>query len=68
MAEFYVEINAQSNGDHVVHKSDCAHLPAKEAIQYLGAISNCNSALKKAGQLFRQVSGCAHCSVSYPTT
>jgi hypothetical protein len=68
MAEFYVEKNAQSNGDHVVHRADCAHLPAKEAIQYLGAISNCNSALKKAGQLFKQVNGCTYCSVSGHTT
>lgn len=67
MAEFYVEVNAQSNGDHVVHKADCDHLPGKEAIQYLGAISNCNSALKKAAQLFRQVNGCTYCATTCHT-
>ncbi|MGR8933140.1 MAG: hypothetical protein ACU837_01970 [Gammaproteobacteria bacterium] len=65
MAEFYVEKIAQSNGEHVVHKSDCSLLPSHETLQYLGAISNCDSALKKAGQFYRQVNGCAHCSVSY---
>ena len=53
MAEFYVEKIAQNNGEHVVHKSDCSLLPSQDAIQYLGAISNCDSALKKAGQFFR---------------
>ena len=61
MAEFYVERVAQSNGDHIVHKSDCSLLPSKEAMQYLGAISNSNSALKKANQTFRQVNGCSQC-------
>ena len=62
MAEFYVEIIAQSNGEHLVHKSGCSFLPAKEAIQYVGSISNFDSALKKANQTFRQVNGCSHCA------
>jgi len=64
MAEFYVEISAQSNGDHVVHKSNCSLLPAKDAIHYLGAISNAASALKKANQSFKQVCGCSHCATA----
>ena len=61
MAEFYVEITAQGNGDHLVHKADCSLLPAKNAIHYLGAISNSDSALKKAGGVYRQVNGCSQC-------
>jgi hypothetical protein len=64
MAEFYVEINAQENGEHIVHNATCSHLPAKEVIQYLGAISNCASALKKASERFKQVNGCPHCAVA----
>lgn len=63
MAEFFVEKLAQNSGYHVVHKSDCALLPkSKEAIHYLGSISTCKSALKKAGELFKPVNGCAECS------
>ncbi|MGR9045398.1 MAG: hypothetical protein ACU83N_08885 [Gammaproteobacteria bacterium] len=61
MAEFYIELNPQGNGDHVVHNSECSKLPAKEAVQYLGSISNCTSALKKAAERFKQVNGCSQC-------
>jgi hypothetical protein len=67
MAEFYVEINAQGNGDHIVHKSDCSALPSKEAIRYLGAIASCSSAVKKAGGIYKQVNGCSQCSVACHT-
>ena len=64
MAEFYVEINAQDNGEHIVHKSNCTSLPEKDSILYLGAISNRDSALKKAGQKYRLVNGCSHCLIA----
>ena len=64
MAEFYVEINAQENGDHMVHNANCSHLPAQDVIRYLGSISHCASALKKAGERFKQVNGCPHCAVT----
>lgn len=62
MAEFYVEINAQSNGDHFVHRAECSQLPAKNTIRYLGSIASCASAIKKAAESFKQVNGCPHCS------
>jgi hypothetical protein len=61
MAEFYVEKAAQSNGGHIVHKSNCSVLPSQDAVIYLGAISNSGSALKKAGQTFKQIDSCSHC-------
>lgn len=68
MAEFYVEINAQDNGEHVVHISECSLLPSKETMQYLGSISNTKSAVKKAAELLRkQASGCSHCTPAYQT-
>ncbi len=36
MGIYYVNKNAQSNGDHEVHKSDCAWLPEVENRKYLG--------------------------------
>ena len=62
MAEFYVEINAQENGVHVVHNASCSSLPAKESISYLGSIASCTSALKKAAERFKQVDGCPQCA------
>jgi len=68
MAEFYIEINAQPNGDHVVHRSDCSMLPAKDGISYLGSISTCTSAVKKAAERFKQVNGCPQCASTCHTT
>ena len=65
MAEFYVEITPQDNGLHVVHNADCSALPGKEAIYYLGSISNFTSALKKASERFIKVNGCSHCAAAY---
>jgi len=67
MAEFYVELNTQENGDHVVHTSTCSLLPSREVLRYLGSISNTKSAVKKAGEHLTQVNGCAHCTPSYQT-
>ncbi|MGR9073227.1 MAG: hypothetical protein ACU833_09210 [Gammaproteobacteria bacterium] len=64
MAEFYVEIHAGVNGDHVVHTANCSHLPEKEAVHYLGSISNCASAVKKAGERFKQANGCPYCAIT----
>lgn len=64
MAEFYIEINAQANGDHVVHRAECSILPAKETIRYLGSIASSASALKKAAESFRQVNGCPQCATT----
>ena len=61
MAEFYVETITQDNGDHLVHNANCSNLPAKNLTKYLGAISNSGSALKKANEWFKVVSGCTQC-------
>ncbi|MGR8930275.1 MAG: hypothetical protein ACU836_06505 [Gammaproteobacteria bacterium] len=61
MAEFYVETNPQTNGDHVVHRIECSLLPAKDTISYLGSIASGASAIKKAAERFKQVNGCPQC-------
>lgn len=67
MAEFYVETTPRENGEHVVHNATCGELPAKDSIQYLGAISNCASAVKKAGERFKPVNGCPICATTCHT-
>lgn len=64
MAEFYIETNAQTNGDHIVHKANCSLLPSKDEIRYLGSIASCASALKKAAESFKQVNGCPQCATT----
>ncbi|QPK64164.1 hypothetical protein IVG45_04100 [Methylomonas sp. LL1] len=64
MAEFYIETNAQPNGDHIVHNANCSLLPAKDAIRYLGSIASCASAVKKAAESFKQVNGCPQCATT----
>ena len=48
MALYYVNKNAQSNGDHEVHKTGCSWLPKTENRIYLGDFSSCSLAVTKA--------------------
>ncbi len=64
MAEFYIELNPNDNGDHVVHDAGREHLPSRDGLRYPGTICNCMSAVKKALQRFKQVTGCVRCSVT----
>lgn len=62
MARYYVNQNAQSNGDHEVHVQGCSWLPAPANRIFLGEHANCWSAVLAARQVYRQADGCAHCS------
>ena len=41
MARYYVNTNAQENGDHEVHKEGCYWLPMPHNLIYLGNFSTC---------------------------
>ena len=60
MNSYSVNRNAQSNGDHEVHKSTCPYFPSNPI--HLGNHSNCESAVEAARKHFSQVDGCATCS------
>ena len=62
MNRYYVNKNAQSNGDHEVHKTGCSWLPKPENRIYLGLFYSCYSAVAEARKHYTQVNGCAHCS------
>lgn len=68
MAYYYVNKNAQSNGDHEVHKSGCSFMPKLENRIYLGDFSNCNTAVREAEKRYTQVNGCIYCSRSCHTS
>jgi hypothetical protein len=59
---YYVNKNAQSNGDHEVHKTGCVYMPADSNRQYLGDFSNCQDAVKEAKRFYSQSNGCNTCS------
>ncbi|NAS31992.1 hypothetical protein GTQ40_13485 [Flavobacteriaceae bacterium R38] len=62
MADYYVNDNIQSNGDHEVHKENCYWLSFVLNKTYLGNHSTCHSAIKEAKKTYPQSNGCYFCS------
>ena len=62
MTNYYVNEEAQPNGDHEVHTKNCDYLPEIQNRKYLGVFSNCHKAVKEAEKHFAQVNGCYYCS------
>jgi len=62
MALYYVNKNAQSNGDHEVHKSGCQFMPDPENRLYLGDFPSCHGAVREAKKYYPQSNGCYFCS------
>ncbi|MFW5498593.1 MULTISPECIES: hypothetical protein [unclassified Maridesulfovibrio] len=62
MARYYVNRNAQSNGDHEVHKLGCNYMPKEENRLYLGEFSSCHQAVAEARKYYAQSNGCYYCS------
>ena len=62
MELYYVNKNAQPNGDHEVHKSNCVFLPTLENRQYLGYFNDCHEAVKEAKKFYPYTAdGCHYC-------
>ncbi len=61
MASHYVNKNAQSNGDHEVHKTGCSWLPEVRNRIFLGDFASCGPAVSKAKSYYGQVNGCYYC-------
>lgn len=62
MAKYYVNKNAQSNGDHEVHKDGCDWMPNETNRKYLGNFDNCEDAVKAAKKDDPKADGCKYCS------
>jgi hypothetical protein len=60
MEEYFVNTNAQPNGDHEVHKRGCRWMPISPIA--LGYHSGCFSAVQAAKRYYTQSNGCAFCS------
>ena len=68
MAKYYVNENAQSNGDHEVHKDRCSHMPYLTNRTYLGGFTNCRDAVREAKKLYSTANGCYYCAYECHTT
>ena len=68
MAVYYVNKNAQANGDHEVHTPGCSWLPNVDNRIYLGDFVACHPAVTEAREYYSQVNGCYYCSNACHTT
>lgn len=66
MSHYYVNKNAQSNGDHEVHKQGCSWMPTD--YYYLGDFDNCQDAVKAAKKIYPKSNGCYYCSFACHTS
>lgn len=64
---YYVNDNAQPNGDHEVHKDGCGWLAMAISKSYLGYYSTCGEAVIVAKRKYWQSNGCAYCSAACHT-
>jgi hypothetical protein len=63
VAKYYVNTQAQSNGDHEVHKAGCAWMPDPKNRKDLGEFTSCEGAVKDAKKTYpKTANGCKHCS------
>ena len=65
MKKYYVNNQAQANGDHEVHHEYCTYLPQNKT--FLGDFADCRLAVKAAEKYYRQVNGCLTCSTECHT-
>lgn len=62
MALYYVNKNAQANGDHEVHTTGCSFMPDKDNRIYLGDFATCAPAVREAKSYYPQCNGCYYCA------
>lgn len=62
MPKYYVNRNAQDNGDHEVHKEGCSFMPEPVNRLYLGEHSICKTAVQEAKKHYSRSNGCYYCS------
>lgn len=63
MEFYYLNKNAQSTGEHEVHKETCSSLPEERNRVYLGVFNNGNEAVEKAKSIgYSTADGCKNCS------
>ena len=62
MPEYYVNKNAQSTGEHEVHKEGSYRMPDLQNRIFLGYFLYAIDAVREARRYFNNVDGCYYCS------
>ena len=65
---YFVNRNAQPNGDHEVHVPTCDYFPAPANLQFLGEYDNCFAAVREARRFYPRSNGCYFCCRPCHTT
>ena len=68
MKKYYLNTQAQSNGDHEVHEATCMYLPSAQNREVLGEFPSCQDAVMAAKRNYTKVNGCFYCAKSCHTT
>jgi hypothetical protein len=68
MGLYYVNKNAQANGDHEVHTTGCSYMPDRENRIYLGDFATCGPAVTEAKKRYARSNGCYYCANNCHTT
>jgi hypothetical protein len=69
MAQYCVNTNDQTNGDHEVHNlATCEYLPEPKHRKALGEFSSCEGAVREAKKTYSTANGCYYCSNKCHTT
>lgn len=68
MTRYYVNDNAQSNGDHEVHVSNCIWFDKIKSYTYVGDFNGCRAAVEQAKKIYARSNGCSTCSSVCHTT
>lgn len=59
---YYVNRNAQANGDHEVHTYNCNQGPDDVNRVYLGDFASCGPAVREAKRHYARSNGCYYCA------
>lgn len=62
MKIYFVNKEAQENGDHEVHHAACDWLPYPEKQHLLGRFATCKEAVAEAKKIYPTADGCYYCS------
>lgn len=62
MKNYYVNTQAQYNGDHEVHTADCQFIPSLLNRKAIGQHENCKAAVTEAKKTYSKADGCKTCS------
>ena len=62
MKKYYINISANEDEEHTVHKEDCSHIPSPLKQESVGSHSSCLGAIAEAKKRYPKAVACIYCS------